>query len=124
MRITHTHSHSHSFCLRLVGWRVSSDEPFLSHFFASASLAVYSAHNPSSMFRPASRALLRAPAFAARSPVTRRYIGTARPDEKSRSWKNKAVRLGLAIGAVYFYNTSSVFAEEPSRMYSRTTSVL
>ncbi|BDD59211.1 Oxidoreductase [Monascus purpureus] len=66
------------------------------------------------MFRPASRALLRAPAFAVRGPVTRRFISTAQPQEKSRSWKSTAARLGLAIGAVYYYNTSSVFAQEPS----------
>lgn len=63
------------------------------------------------MFRPASRALLRAPApSAAFRPAPRRLLSTSAKG-KSRSWKNTAVRLGLAIGAVYYYNTSSVFAE-------------
>ncbi|KAA8646956.1 hypothetical protein EYZ11_010459 [Aspergillus tanneri] len=65
------------------------------------------------MFRPASRVLLRAPA-ATRGPASRRLISSAPAEPKSRSWKNTAVRLGLAVGAVYYYNTSSVFAERPS----------
>ncbi|OGM50918.1 intermembrane space import and assembly protein 40 [Aspergillus bombycis] len=65
------------------------------------------------MFRPASRALLRAPAVA-RGPASRRLISTAPAESKSRSWKNTAVRLGLAAGAIYYYNTSNVFAENPS----------
>ncbi|PLB46049.1 hypothetical protein P170DRAFT_478973 [Aspergillus steynii IBT 23096] len=66
------------------------------------------------MFRPASRVLLRAPATA-RGPASRRLISTAPAEaSKSRSWKNTAVRLGLAAGAVYYYNTASVFAEPPS----------
>ncbi|KAL6236776.1 hypothetical protein BDW75DRAFT_206040 [Aspergillus navahoensis] len=68
------------------------------------------------MFRPASRALLRAPAPAvgvARGP-TRRFISSSTGPAKSRSWKNTFVRVGLAAGAVYYYNTSSVFAETPS----------
>lgn len=68
------------------------------------------------MFRPATRILLRAPGVAARGPVSRRLISTAPPDAKSRSWKSTIVRLGLAAGAVYYYNTSSVFAEQPSCM--------
>ncbi|KAI9045452.1 coiled-coil-helix-coiled-coil-helix domain-containing protein [Aspergillus affinis] len=66
------------------------------------------------MFRPASRVLLRAPATA-RGPASRRLISTAPAEaSKSRSWKNTAVRLGLAAGAIYYYNTASVFAEPPS----------
>ncbi|KAB8234077.1 Oxidoreductase [Aspergillus alliaceus] len=65
------------------------------------------------MFRPASRVLLRAPAVA-RGPASRRLISTAPAESKPRSWKNTAVRLGLAAGAVYYYNTSNVFAENPS----------
>ncbi|KAL4792823.1 hypothetical protein BDV19DRAFT_367820 [Aspergillus venezuelensis] len=66
------------------------------------------------MFRPASRALLRAP--VARSPVAppaRRFISST-SSGKSRSWKNTFVRLGLVGGAIYYYNTSSAFAETPS----------
>ncbi|KAL2867153.1 coiled-coil-helix-coiled-coil-helix domain-containing protein [Aspergillus lucknowensis] len=68
------------------------------------------------MLRPASRALLRAPGTITRSPVTtsRRLISTTPTGTKSRSWKSTFVRLGLAAGAVYYYNTSSVFAESPS----------
>lgn len=64
------------------------------------------------MFRPAARALARAPTVA-RGPASTRLISTG-PAPKSRSWKNTAVRLGLAAGAVYYYNTSNVFAQEPS----------
>ncbi|EKV11896.1 Mitochondrial intermembrane space protein Mia40 [Penicillium digitatum] len=63
------------------------------------------------MFRPAARALARAPTVAARTPAHRRLISTG--PTKSRSWKNTFLRLGLAGGAVYYYNTSSVFSEEP-----------
>jgi intermembrane space import and assembly protein 40 len=67
------------------------------------------------MFRPAARALARAPTVA-RGPASTRLISTgpSTGPSKSRSWKNTAVRLGLAVGAVYYYNTSSVFAQEPS----------
>lgn len=67
------------------------------------------------MFRPASRALLRAPSVPIRAPASRRLISSGAQPEKSRSWKNTAVRLGLAIGAVYYYNTSSVFTERSLR---------
>jgi hypothetical protein len=71
------------------------------------------------MFRPVARALARAPAVAARSPASTRLISTAGPTSKSRSWKNTFVRLGLAGGAIYYYNTSSAFAQEPSCMSCR-----
>ncbi|OJJ47027.1 hypothetical protein ASPZODRAFT_15712 [Penicilliopsis zonata CBS 506.65] len=64
------------------------------------------------MFRPAVRAVLRAPGVAVRAPVSRRFIGSSGASEKSRSWKNTALRFGLAGGAIYYYNTSSIFAEE------------
>ncbi|KAL4876590.1 hypothetical protein BJY04DRAFT_231497 [Aspergillus karnatakaensis] len=63
------------------------------------------------MFHPASRAVLRAPAVA-RGPA-RRFISSS-TGTKSRSWKNTFIRLGLAGGAVYYYNTSPAFAEIPS----------
>ncbi|KAF3396503.1 Mitochondrial intermembrane space import and assembly protein 40 [Penicillium rolfsii] len=66
------------------------------------------------MFRPVARALARAPVVAARSPASTRLISTAGPTSKSRSWKSTLVRLGLAGGAIYYYNTSSAFAQEPS----------
>ncbi|KAK5015933.1 Oxidoreductase, partial [Cryomyces antarcticus] len=68
------------------------------------------------MFRSASRALLRAPSprLATRAPNTTRFLSTAPPHHQSRSWKSAAARWGLAIGGVYYYNTSPVFAEEPA----------
>ncbi|ETS75861.1 hypothetical protein PFICI_12805 [Pestalotiopsis fici W106-1] len=48
---------------------------------------------------------------ALRTTVPRRFASTA-PADKKRSWKSSAVRWGLAAGAVYWYSTSPVFAEE------------
>ncbi|KAK3670403.1 Oxidoreductase [Recurvomyces mirabilis] len=48
-----------------------------------------------------------------RQQVSRRCISTAPPHEKSRSLRSSAVRWGLAGALVYYYNTSSAFAEEP-----------
>jgi hypothetical protein len=73
------------------------------------------------MFRPVARALARAPAVAARSPASTRLISTAGPTSKSRSWKSTFARLGLAGGAIYYYNTSSAFAQEPSCTSCRRT---
>ncbi|TVY48849.1 Mitochondrial intermembrane space import and assembly protein [Lachnellula occidentalis] len=42
-----------------------------------------------------------------------RFLSTAPPSQKSRSWKSSAARWALAAGGVYYYNTSNVFAEEP-----------
>ncbi|RSL72044.1 hypothetical protein CEP53_001298 [Fusarium sp. AF-6] len=42
----------------------------------------------------------------------RRFASTATPADKSRTWKSSVARLGLAAAAVYYYNTSPVFAEE------------
>ncbi|KAK4999129.1 Oxidoreductase [Elasticomyces elasticus] len=67
------------------------------------------------MFRSASRTLLRnsAPRFFPRSS-TQRFLTTAPPHQTSRSWKSSAARWGLAIGLVYYYNTSTAFAEAPT----------
>lgn len=70
------------------------------------------------MFRPAVRALARAPIAAPCGPASRRLISTG--PSKSRSWKNTVLRLGLAGGAIYYYNTSSAFAKEPECMSSAT----
>ena len=96
-------------------------------------------------FRPAtgSRAILRIPGssstattIAARRPICKRFVNTEsqsnpNPNSKSspppnpptspkhRSWRNTVVRLGLAIGVVYYYNTSSSFAKTPSCMLLR-----
>ncbi|KAK5713900.1 Oxidoreductase [Elasticomyces elasticus] len=61
--------------------------------------------------RTASSSLARA---ALKQPATRRSLTTAPPHQTSRSWKNSALRWGLAGGLVYYYNTSSAFAEEPA----------
>lgn len=71
------------------------------------------------MFRPASRAVVRAasssPRALGRAPAAqRRLISTAPPTQKSRSWKNSLARWGIAGAAIYYYNTSNVFAEEPA----------
>lgn len=68
------------------------------------------------MFRPASRSILRAAQGSLAPPRTRvanRFLGTAPPAQKRRSWKSSAARWGLAIAGIYFYNTSELFAEEP-----------
>ncbi|EPE24388.1 hypothetical protein GLAREA_08240 [Glarea lozoyensis ATCC 20868] len=44
---------------------------------------------------------------------SRRFLSTAPPSQKSRSWKSSAMRWALAAGGVYYYNTSNLFAEEP-----------
>ncbi len=69
------------------------------------------------MFRPASRSLRRSAqaSFApARTAATKRFLSTAPPHQKSRSWKSSAARWGLAIAALYYYNTSELFAEQPA----------
>ncbi|ROT36088.1 hypothetical protein SODALDRAFT_316381 [Sodiomyces alkalinus F11] len=47
-----------------------------------------------------------------RSAGGRRFASTA-PTDKPRTWKSTMVRWGLAAAAVYYYNTSPIFAEEP-----------
>ncbi|KFH43151.1 Mitochondrial intermembrane space import and assembly protein-like protein [Hapsidospora chrysogenum ATCC 11550] len=62
--------------------------------------------------RSASRPAVRG--LRARPTVTpRRFLSSsASPADKPRSWKSSALRWGLAAGALYYYNTSSIFAEE------------
>ncbi|KAG7147216.1 Mitochondrial intermembrane space import and assembly protein like [Verticillium longisporum] len=43
----------------------------------------------------------------------RRFASTA-PADKPRTWKGSALRWGLAVAAVYYYNTSPIFADEPA----------
>ncbi|OCL13042.1 hypothetical protein AOQ84DRAFT_352202 [Glonium stellatum] len=68
------------------------------------------------MFRPTSRliACSYAPRSFHRVGPARRFLSTVSSTQQSRSWKSSAVRWGLALGLVYYYNTSSVFAEEPA----------
>ncbi|OMP82066.1 Mitochondrial intermembrane space import and assembly protein 40 [Diplodia seriata] len=65
------------------------------------------------MFRPASRAAVRQASSVVRAPAQRRLVSTAPPTQKSRSWKSSAARWGLAGAAIYYYNTSKAFADEP-----------
>ncbi|MCJ1282134.1 Oxidoreductase [Xylographa opegraphella] len=66
------------------------------------------------MYRPASNLLLRQSLPPLRSAARRRFLTTAPPHQKSRSWKNSAARWGIGIAGLYYYNTSTVFAEEPA----------
>lgn len=62
------------------------------------------------MFRAAARTtprVLRQPTVA----VGRRFASTA-PADKKYTWKGSAARWGLAIGALYWYNTSPMFSDE------------
>ncbi|KAI3393924.1 hypothetical protein diail_3486 [Diaporthe ilicicola] len=67
------------------------------------------------------RAAVRSTPRALRQPSTtasagRRFASTA-PADKRYTWKGTATRWGLAVGALYWYNTSPMFADElPSRM--------
>ncbi|QDS70782.1 hypothetical protein FKW77_004154 [Venturia effusa] len=77
------------------------------------------------MYRPAARTIVRATTRAtstsslvSRQPVPRqlglRTLTTAPPHKTSRSWKNGLLRWIAAGGIVYWYNTTDVFAEEPT----------
>ncbi|KAK5653245.1 hypothetical protein OQA88_9144 [Cercophora sp. LCS_1] len=68
------------------------------------------------MYRPALRSS--SSAFRALRPAnlsagSRRLLSTA-PAQKRGTWKGAGLRWALAIGAVYFYNTSPIFADEPA----------
>ncbi|CAO2653710.1 Nn.00g031210.m01.CDS01 [Neocucurbitaria sp. VM-36] len=68
------------------------------------------------MFRAAPRLIVRPALRAAQLPSfapARRYLSTAPPTQKSRSWKSLVARLGAAGAIIYYYNTTDVFAEEP-----------
>ncbi|KAG9198562.1 Oxidoreductase [Epicoccum nigrum] len=68
------------------------------------------------MFRSAPRIIARQGALrASLSLPARRFISTAPPAQKSRSWKSLVARLGLAGAIIYYYNTTDVFADEPRR---------
>ncbi|KAF3767938.1 hypothetical protein M406DRAFT_223161, partial [Cryphonectria parasitica EP155] len=69
------------------------------------------------MFRAAVRSTPRAlRQSSVASAAGRRFASTA-PADRSHSWKGSAVRWSLAIGALYWYNTSPIFADElPSRL--------
>ncbi|KAI0908295.1 hypothetical protein F4823DRAFT_499941 [Ustulina deusta] len=66
------------------------------------------------MYRAALRSAPRiaSPLRQSRVAASGRRFASTSPVAK-RSWKSSAVRWGLAVGAVYWYSTSTVFAEEP-----------
>ncbi|KAK5062995.1 hypothetical protein LTR84_005071 [Exophiala bonariae] len=68
------------------------------------------------MYRPASRTVLRTAAQSSLAPartiVGRRFASTT-PVNGRRSWKSSALRWGIAVAGIYYYNTSPVFAEQP-----------
>lgn len=69
------------------------------------------------MFRAALRSspgALRAIRPTSLASGSRRLLSTA-PASKKGTWKGTALRWGLAVGAVYFYNTSPIFADELPR---------
>ncbi|ATZ55423.1 Bcmia40 [Botrytis cinerea B05.10] len=53
----------------------------------------------------------------------RRFLSSAPPSQKSRSWKGSAARWALAGAGVYWYNTSNVFAEEPEAIQKLDESI-
>ncbi|KAM0483781.1 hypothetical protein ACHAPX_002279 [Trichoderma viride] len=61
--------------------------------------------------RNASRPAASSLRTAAIRTAPRRFASTA-PADGSRSWKSSALRWSLAVAGVYYYNTSSVFADE------------
>lgn len=65
------------------------------------------------MFRAAVRSTPRALQRASIAPAAsgRRFASTA-PTDKKYSWKGSATRWALAIGALYWYNTSPSFSDE------------
>lgn len=67
------------------------------------------------MFRPAFRAATAARTIPKAQSAGRRFASTA--PSKSRSWKGSAARWTAAGAIVYYYNTATVFAEEPRCTY-------
>jgi len=56
-------------------------------------------------------------------PSTRRFLSST-PASRARGWRSSALRWGLAAAGVYYYNTSSVFAEETDAAIDRLTASL
>ncbi|KAG6267737.1 hypothetical protein E4U49_007815 [Claviceps purpurea] len=61
--------------------------------------------------RTASRQALSSLRTPACRSAPRRLASTASPADRPSSWKGFALRWGLAVAAVYYYNTSTVFAD-------------
>ena len=72
------------------------------------------------MFRAAPRLIahpaLRTAHLRSVAPA-RRFISTAPPTQKRRSFKSLVARLGIAGAIIYYYNTVDVFADEPRRTF-------
>ncbi|KAG6097379.1 hypothetical protein E4U30_000722 [Claviceps sp. LM220 group G6] len=68
------------------------------------------------MYRSGLRTASRQALSSLRAPVCRsaprRLASTASPADRPSSWKGSALRWGLAVAAVYYYNTSTVFLDE------------
>ena len=62
----------------------------------------------------AARAAAAAVPRAAVAAPTRRFLSTAPPTLKRRTWKGLVARMGLAGAVVYYYQTNDLFAEEPA----------
>lgn len=63
------------------------------------------------MFRPVVRAATTARGIPRAQHIGKRFASTAA--SRSGTWKGTALRWGAAGAIVYYYNTSTVFAEEP-----------
>lgn len=63
------------------------------------------------MYRTALRTAAR-PAARCLRTTPKRFASTASPADRPKTWKGSAVRWGLAGAALYYYNTSPVFADE------------
>lgn len=64
------------------------------------------------MFRAAARSTPRALRHPCVASASRPRFASTAPADKGYTWKGSAARWGLAIGALYWYNTSPLFAEE------------
>lgn len=87
---------------------------FLLSHSADSRITVFNVEHPI-MFKYVVRAAPRRilPPRTVINSAGRRFLSTAPPTQKSRSWKSSAARWALAAGGIYYYNTSNVFAEEP-----------
>ena len=68
-----------------------------------------------SMFRPAFRTATVARAIP-KAPTGRRFASTS--TRRTGTWKGAALRWTAAGAIVYYYNTSTIFADEPYRKYN------
>lgn len=102
--------------LRTINFWMISNLPLLLLFINLSFITVFS---DTIMFKSATRIASAAPLnrVVPRAGAARRFISTAPPHQKSRSWKSSAARWGLAGALVYYYNTATAFAEEPHCMH-------